>query len=469
MITTTAKTAHDYTATSETPVGLVGDRPVFTRAQITEIVGVSHPTFNRIRKLPEMDEVSVSSDLVDTVWGNVRKGQALYFWEAVEVASQLKGPSSPAPAPRAPVSRPAPRVSAPTPTPAPRTVVSTPVVEEEPLFKMKDFGVGHVGYMEPTSDLSGIEREEVDFGFVKLPKVLDEELTPYAKTLVPTLDEGYLLSREQVLMMGAVLGMEERLWIYGPTGSGKSSMVARVCAEMNCPVLRINMSADTTISSFIGQWGTKMIDGVQHIAFLEGPLLKAMIEGAVLIIDEITATPAPILMSLQKILEETIAGERPTFVCADNEGKIYHAHPRFRIVATDNTNGEGDASGSYAGTNIMNRAFLDRFGLFSELNYPSASDWTSMIVQKVGLPESDARKLVEVCQDINSTSAHIPTNLTITNGLLLSPRSSLKIASLAKTFGLEGAFVMNQLNRIADPRDKETLKDVLKARGIIGL
>lgn len=466
MITTTAKTLIEYSSTPSTPVGLVGDRPLFTRAQITEIVGVSHPTFNRIRKLPEMDSVSVPSESVDTVWGNVRRGQVLYFWEAVEIASQLKGPSSPAPAPRAPVSAPAPR--APVSAPAPRASVSAPVVEDAP-FKLKDFGSGHVGYMEPTSDLSEIEREEVDFGFMKLPKVLDEELTPYAKTLVPTLDEGYRLAKDQVLMMGAVLGMEERLWIYGPTGSGKSSMVARVCAEMNCPVMRINMSADTTISSFIGQWGTKMIDGVQHIAFLEGPLLKAMIEGAVLIIDEITATPAPILMSLQKILEETVAGERPTFVCSDNEGKIYHAHPRFRIVATDNTNGEGDASGSYAGTNIMNRAFLDRFGLFSELTYPSAKDWTDMIVQKVGFPAEDARKLVEVCQDINSTSAHLPQNLTVTNGLLLSPRSSLKIANLAKTFGLEGAFVMNQINRIADPRDKETLKDVLKARGIIGL
>lgn len=334
-------------------------------------------------------------------------------------------------------------------------------------FKLKDFGEGHVGFMIPTAEIDESSREEVDFGFMKIGKVLDSELSPYAKTLVPTLDQGYHLSSEQVLKMGAVLGLERHLWVYGPTGSGKSSMISRVCSEMNYPVMRINMSADTTISSFIGQWGTKMIDGVQTIAFLEGPLLKAMIEGALLIIDEITATPAPILMSLQKILESTVGGERPTFVCSDNEGKIYHAHPRFRVVATDNTNGEGDASGSYAGTNIMNRAFLDRFTIWSRLDYPTPSDWVSMLVSKTGVPLDQATKIVEVCSDVNSTSSHLPENVTITNGILLSPRSSIEIAKLSKIFGVEGAFKMNQLDRITDERDRETLIDILKARGVI--
>lgn len=465
MITTTAKIPSDYNLDTDVPVGLIGERPVFTRAQITEALGVSHPTFNRIRKLPEMEVVSVSSDDVDTVWGNIRRGQTLFFWEAIEVGLGLTtGGSLPVshPAPRAPISHPDPVSHI-----APRAPVPHPTPSKPERFKLKDFGEGHVGFMIPTAEIDESSREEVDFGFMKIGKVLDSELSPYAKTLVPTLDEGYQLTQEQVLKMGAVLGLERHLWIYGPTGSGKSSMISRVCAEMNFPVLRINMSSDTTISSFVGQWGMKVIDGVQTIAFLEGPLLRAMMEGALLIIDEITATPAPILMSLQKILESTVGGERPTFVCSDNEGKIYHAHPRFRVVATDNTNGEGDASGSYAGTNIMNRAFLDRFTIWSRLDYPNSSDWVSMLVLKTGVSVEQATKIVEVCSDVNSTSSHLPENLTITNGLLLSPRSSIEIAKLGKIFGLEGAFKMNQIDRITDPRDKETLIDILKARGVI--
>jgi len=246
-------------------------------------------------------------------------------------------------------------------------------------------------------------------------------------------------------------------------------MVNRICAELNRPVVRVNMSSDTTISSFIGQWGTKVIDGVQHIAFLEGPLLKAMQHGAVLIIDEITAAPAPILMALQKVLEQPHSGEGLTFVCNDNEGKIYHAHPNFRIVATDNTNGQGDASGAYGGTNIMNSAFLDRFTVWEHLTYPEAATWTEMLVSKAGVSEEQASLIVKICEEINSTSALLPENITVTNGLLLSPRSSIEIAQLAAVFGVEGAFKMNQLDRISDPRDSQTLLDVLAANGVVKL
>ena len=439
------------------PVGLHGDRPVFLRGTITEALNVAPPTFNRIRKSEEMDSVSCVSEDINVIWApRVRQGQTLYYYEALKVAEELKGKPSAGKTlkPRSTVSRVISR---------PSTVPSLPV---EP-FQLKDFGQGHVGYYVPTSDIDLSDVEAVDFGFTKINKVKDEELTIFAKSIVPVMDHGYTLSQEQVLKMGAVIGLERHLWVYGPTGSGKSSMVARVCSELNYPVIRVNMSADTTISSFIGQWGTKVVDGVQHICFLEGPLLKAMMHGALLIIDEITATPAPILMGLQKLLEATVEGEGVTFVCNDNEGKIYHGHPRFRVVATDNTNGQGDVTGAYSGTNIMNSAFLDRFTVWSKLGYPEEDNWVEMLVKKTGVTEEQAKQIVQVCTDINRTSALIPENTVVTNGLLLSPRSSIELAKLSTVFGVQGAFKMNQLDRIVDDKDRQTLLDTLSARGVI--
>lgn len=439
------------------PAGLHGNRPVFLRGTVSEALGVTPPTFNRIRKMEEMESVCCTTEDLDVVLApRLREGQVLYYFEAIEVANGLKG-------------KPSPRKGSKPRSTVARTVSSASTMTPPPVepFELKDFGQGHVGYYLPTDEIDLSDVESVDFGFTKINKVKDEELTIFAKSIVPAMDHGYTLSQEQVLKMGAVIGLERHLWVYGPTGSGKSSMVARVCSELNYPVIRVNMSADTTISSFIGQWGTKVIGGVQHICFLEGPLLKAMMHGALLIIDEITATPAPILMGLQKLLESTVAGEGVTFVCNDNEGKIYHAHPRFRVVATDNTNGQGDTTGAYSGTNIMNSAFLDRFTVWSKLGYPEQAQWVEMLVNKTGVEMEQAILIVQVCTDINGTSALIPENTIVTNGLLLSPRSSIELAKLSTVFGVQGAFKMNQLDRIVDEKDRETLLDVLKARGII--
>ena len=55
----------------------------------------------------------------------------------------------------------------------------------------------------------------------------------------------------------------------------------------------------------------------------------------------------------------------------------------FNIIATDNTKGNGSESGRYIGTNIQNTAFLERFVMCIEHDYPSnlkkQKCWTNML------------------------------------------------------------------------------------------
>ena len=49
------------------------------------------------------------------------------------------------------------------------------------------------------------------------------------------------------------------------------------------------------------------------------------------------------------------------------------ATPGFTIIATANTKGKGSDDGRFIGTNVLNEAFLERFSVTMEQEYPSNS------------------------------------------------------------------------------------------------
>jgi len=87
-------------------------------------------------------------------------------------------------------------------------------------------------------------------------------------------------------------------YIYGPTGNGKSTTVEQICAKQNRPIIRINLNSMTDEDQLIG---TKTLtDG--NVEVIEGPIVRAMRMGYVLLLDEIDAGNANTLLCLQPIL-----------------------------------------------------------------------------------------------------------------------------------------------------------------------
>jgi MoxR-like ATPase len=151
-------------------------------------------------------------------------------------------------------------------------------------------------------------------------------------------------------------------YISGPTGNGKSTTVEQACAKNRRPLIRVNLNMMTDEDQLIGS--KTLVDG--NVEIVEGPVLIAMRNGIPILLDEIDAGSANTLLCLQPILEG-----KPYYFKLKNE-LIYPA-AGFTIFATANTKGKGSDDGRYIGTNILNEAFLERFAITFNQDYPSAS------------------------------------------------------------------------------------------------
>lgn len=199
--------------------------------------------------------------------------------------------------------------------------------------------------------------------------------------------------------------------VTGLSGNGKTKTVEQVCADNNRNMCRINITCETDEDDLIG--GFRLIDG--QTVFNYGPVVEAMLHGSVLLIDEIDLASNRI-MCLQSILEGN-----PIHIKRINQ-KIY-PKPGFNIIATANTKGQGNESGKFVGTNVMNEAFLDRFPFMVEHDYPPMDIERKILELKLknaGVPIDDfAKCLVQWAEKNRQAFRDSQTDDVITTRRLL--------------------------------------------------
>ena len=149
------------------------------------------------------------------------------------------------------------------------------------------------------------------------------------------------------------------MFITGLSGNGKTFSVEQACAKANRELIRVNISIETDEDDLIG--GFRLVDG--NTVWHNGPVVEALERGAVLLLDEIDLASNKILC-LQSILE----GKG---VFLKKIGKFVQPAQGFTVVATANTKGKGSDDGRFVGTNVLNEAFLERFPVTFEQQYPS--------------------------------------------------------------------------------------------------
>jgi len=151
------------------------------------------------------------------------------------------------------------------------------------------------------------------------------------------------------------------VYITGLSGNGKTMMIEQVCASLKRELIRVNITKRTDESDLIGSY--ELVDG--NTIRREGPVITAMRRGAVLLLDECDLGTEDILC-LQPILEGKPYFDKKT-------GEVVHPAAGFNVIATANTKGKGSDDGRFIGTNLLNEAFLERFAITVEQEYPPAA------------------------------------------------------------------------------------------------
>ena len=159
------------------------------------------------------------------------------------------------------------------------------------------------------------------------------------------------------------------VFVSGLSGNGKTFMVEQACAQLKVECLRVNISPETDEDDLIG--GFRLIDG--ETKWFDGPVVQAMKSGAVLILDEIDRGSNK-LMCLQGVLEG-----KGLFV--KKTGEFVEPVSGFNVIATANTKGKGDETGRYMAATILDDAFLERFPITVEQEYPDVKIETKILTK----------------------------------------------------------------------------------------
>ena len=210
-------------------------------------------------------------------------------------------------------------------------------------------------------------------------------------------------------------------FITGLSGNGKTLMVEQACAKAKRELFRVNITIETDEDDLLG--GFRLHNG--ETVWFDGPVVEAMRRGAVLLLDEVDLGSNK-LLCLQPVLEG-----KPILIKKINE--IVAPAPGFTILATANTKGKGSDDGRFIGTNILNEAFLERFPITMEQEYPSMSIETKILNKELadaGAPDEHFASKLAKWADIIRASFY--------DGACDEIIATRRLVHIAKAYGIFG-------------------------------
>ena len=253
---------------------------------------------------------------------------------------------------RKPASRPIPAV-APGKVAPPKPALFTEVPDEAPETWQTFSQV--FGFPPP----SGNDRKGPVYQAGEFPDML--------RPFIPAKKAGYCMDPEYTEALWNAHIDGDNVWLWGQSGTGKSSLDEQFAAHIGQPFLRFNGREDIESGALFGQL---TVESGEHggTVWKDGLLTEGVRYGARVLMDEATVIPAGIWMGIQWLSEKD--GKLMLTDMPANAGeRLVEPDPRFRLTYADNTRGQGDDNGQFNGTGVMNTATLNRVGLTLEIKF----------------------------------------------------------------------------------------------------
>ena len=269
--------------------------------------------------------------------------------------------------------------------------------------------------------------------------------------LVPEIDYGYVF--DEVTTTSIVMGFKynKRVLVQGLHGTGKSSHIEQIAARLNWPCVRINLDGHISRFDLLGKDAIVIKDQKQVTTFKQGLLPWSIENPVALVFDEYDAGRPDVMFVIQRLLE---SDGKLTLL---DQNRVLKPNPYFRIFGTCNTLGSGDESGLYYGTQNLNQGQLDRWNVFTTLNFLQPETEEKIIenkFKKVSKKKKDEIKsIVKLANLIRN--AFKMSDLSI----IMSPRTSIIWAQNVDIFNdIDTAFKLTFFNR-CDENDKKIINE----------
>lgn len=186
-----------------------------------------------------------------------------------------------------------------------------------------------------------------------------------------------------------VIGKEEEIFTHtyfnkiplllkGPTGTGKSRFVEYMAHKLDKKLITISCHEETSSTDLIGRF---IIKGAETI-WIDGPLITAVKEGAIIYLDEIAEARPDVIVAIHSLTDH----RRELFI--DKLGIVIKAHEDFMLVASFNP-------GYQRGFKELKPSTKQRFSALS-FDYPETKQEIEILINETKVDADNAKKLVAI-------------------------------------------------------------------------
>lgn len=267
---------------------------------------------------------------------------------------------------------------------------------------------------------------------------------------VPEVDPHYIFRSQQLNRVLLSLATNSRAYLYGHTGSGKTTLIEQVAAHLNWPFARINFDSEITRMDLIGRDTLTYEEGEQISKFVDGILPKVMAGPYLCCFDELDFARPDVAYVMQAALEG-----KPLRITEDGD-RIVKPHSMFRMFGTGNTVGQGDEDGMYQGARVQSLAFMNRFSYFVHVPYMTEKEMSTLVKREFpSLKKDHHNKLMQYFKE------HFRA---FDDGKVLAPVSPRGVLSVARATIITDNFA-DALSAVfidaANQEDRAVLKGIV--------
>jgi len=192
----------------------------------------------------------------------------------------------------------------------------------------------------------------------------------------------YQQQANEIELFEVAASMNLPILIKGPTGCGKTRFIEHMGEKLNRKVYTVICHDDLSAADLVGR---HLIDE-NGTYWQDGPLTKAVRNGAICYLDEIIEARKDTTVVLHSLADYR------RVLPIDRTGETIEAHPDFMLVVSYNPGYQNILKG-------MKPSTKQRFISLS-FNYPKAEIEKEIIIQETGIDSQTAQKLTNIAQEI---------------------------------------------------------------------